>query len=119
MAKLAYTIIRQNPGRELRSSRATTLQIPLVKEHGKTLLQTCSIDLLRLCDLAQISQPLERKLIKSCKQGQANDSLNINTHVFLIVCYCIIDIILNIARYYCILEYVLVYILILLFFLIF
>ena len=37
------------------------------------------MDFPRLCDLVQISQPSVKKLIESCKQGQANDSLNINT----------------------------------------
>ena len=37
------------------------------------------MDFLRLCNLVQISQPSLKKLIELCKQGQANDSLNINT----------------------------------------
>ena len=74
----SLALIRHNPGRELRSSRATTLQIPLIKGTRQNL-QTCFMDFLRLCDLVQISQPSEKKLIESCKQGQANGSLNINT----------------------------------------
>ena len=37
------------------------------------------MDFSRLCDLVQISQPSEKKLIESRRQGKANASLNINT----------------------------------------
>ena len=46
----SLTLIRHNPGRELRSSRATTLQIPLVKGTWEDSAANLFNGFLKLCD---------------------------------------------------------------------
>ena len=85
----SLALIRHNPGRELRSFRATTLQIPLVKGTWQDSAANLFNGLPETVRFVQISQPSVKKLIELCKQGQANDSLNFNTlaKVFFSIIY--------------------------------
>ena len=74
----SLALIRHNPGRELRPSRAATLQIPLVKGTWQDSAANLFNGLPETVRSCTNFSAFSKKTIELCKQGQANDSLNIN-----------------------------------------
>ena len=85
----SLALIRHSPGRELRSSRATTLQIPLVKGTWQDSAANLFNGLPETVRSCTNFSAFSKETTELCKQGQANDSLDINTRakVFFSIIY--------------------------------